>query len=121
MMGTLTPADAARWEDIRKTFRRNQYTRGADGADPVGRLVSQLSLFQAGLESIQTTLAEAANRLGRNLDNPATASDRDRLRATGLAEDQGKRIVDGAARFRAAFILQRLNCGLVEVPIHGRN
>lgn len=54
-----------------------------------------------------SAFAEAANRLGRNLDNPATASDRDRLRATGLAEDQGKRIVDGAARFRAAFVLQR--------------
>ena len=54
-----------------------------------------------------SAFAEAAHRLGRNLDNVNTASDRQRLRAAGLAEDQGKRIVDAAARFRAAFILQR--------------
>ena len=62
MTGTLTEADKARWEEIRKTFRRNQYTRGADGSDPVGRLVAQLSLFQAGLEGIQSTLDAAARR-----------------------------------------------------------
>ncbi len=90
MMGTLTPADAARWEDIRKTFRRNQYTRGADGADPVGRLVSQLSLFQAGLESIQATLAEAANRPREPLrvDTASLAAGLDSLRGV-LAERLG--------------------------------
>ena len=62
LIGELKPDEAARWAEIKKTFKRNQFTRGADQSDPVGRLVAQLSLFQAGLESIQTTLASAASR-----------------------------------------------------------
>ncbi len=62
LIGELKPDEAARWADIKKTFQRNQFTRGTDQNDPVGRVVAQLSLFQAGLESIQTTLASAASR-----------------------------------------------------------
>ena len=62
LMGLLTAEESVRWEEIRKTFRRNQYTRGTDQNDPVGRVVAQLSLFQSGLESIQSTLAGAASR-----------------------------------------------------------
>jgi len=60
LIGELKPDEAARWADIKKTFQRNQFTRGTDQNDPVGRVVAQLSLFQTGLESIQTTLANAA-------------------------------------------------------------
>jgi hypothetical protein len=60
LIGELKPDEAARWADIKKTFQRNQFTRGTDQNDPVGRVVAQLSLFQTGLESIQTTLASAA-------------------------------------------------------------
>ncbi len=62
LIGELKPDEAARWADIKKTFKRNQFTRGVDPGDPVGRLVAQLAQFQAGLESIQTTLASAAAR-----------------------------------------------------------
>ncbi len=60
LIGELKPDEAARWADIKKTFQRNQFTRGTDQNDPVGRVVAQLSLFQTGLESIQTTLANVA-------------------------------------------------------------
>jgi hypothetical protein len=60
LIGELKPDEAARWADIKKTFQRNQFTRGTDQNDPVGRVVAQLSLFQTGLESIQNTLASAA-------------------------------------------------------------
>ncbi len=56
MIGAQSPAEKTRWEEIKKTFQRNQLTRGGDG-DPVGRVVAQLSGFQAGLEAIQQTLA----------------------------------------------------------------
>jgi ATPase involved in DNA repair/ATPase family associated with various cellular activities (AAA) len=62
LIGLLTAEESARWEEIRKTFRRNQYTRGSDQNDPVGRVVAQLSLFQSGLEAIQATLAGAVAR-----------------------------------------------------------
>lgn len=57
LVGRLSPDEAARWEEIKRTFRRNQLVRGGDQNDPVSRVVAQLSGFQAGLESIQQTLA----------------------------------------------------------------
>jgi hypothetical protein len=62
LIGKLTEPEAARWEEIRKTFRRNQLTRGADQNDPVSRVVAQLSAFQAGIESIRDALASGLSR-----------------------------------------------------------
>ena len=62
MEGILTDEEAARWEDIRKTFRRNLLTGGGGEDDPVTRVVGQLSGFNVGLEKIgealDTALAE---------------------------------------------------------------
>ena len=51
----------ARWEEIKKTFKRNQLVRGTEN-DAVGRVVGQLSGFQAGLESIQETLEKQLSK-----------------------------------------------------------
>jgi hypothetical protein len=56
LIGAQTEAEAVRWADIRKTFKRNLLAQGGDGSDPVGRVVAQLSTFQSGLEAIQHTL-----------------------------------------------------------------
>ena len=56
LIGAQTPEEKARWEDIKKTFKRNLLAHGGDQSDPVGRVVAQLSTFQSGLESIQQTL-----------------------------------------------------------------
>jgi hypothetical protein len=60
LIGALTPEEAARWDDIKKTFKRNQLVRTGDQNDPVSRIVGQLSAFQAGLGSIQETLEKHA-------------------------------------------------------------
>ena len=62
LINELKPEEVARWAEIKKTFKRNQFTRGGDQGDPVGRVVTQLAQFQSGLESIQTTLEHAASR-----------------------------------------------------------
>ena len=56
LIGAQTAEEKARWEEIKKTFKRNQLVRGGDQNDPMGRVVGQLSGFQAGLQSIQETL-----------------------------------------------------------------
>jgi hypothetical protein len=48
--------EKARWEEIKRTFKRNQVTRGADGSDPMSRVVAQLAAFSQGMEGIQTAL-----------------------------------------------------------------
>jgi tetratricopeptide (TPR) repeat protein len=53
----INDTEKARWEEIKKTFRRNQIFRGADGKDPVMQVVARLSAFQEGLESIRDALA----------------------------------------------------------------
>jgi hypothetical protein len=62
LIGVQTGDEHARWEEIKKTFKRNQLVRGGDQSDPVGRVVSQLSGFQAGLESIQETLQKGMSK-----------------------------------------------------------
>lgn len=61
MMGWLAPEEQARWDEIRKTFKRNQVTRGADQSDGASRVVAQLANVQAGLEGIQDALVQARN------------------------------------------------------------
>ncbi len=62
IFGVITPEEAARWADIKKTFQRNQITRGAGQDDPVSRVVGQLAAFQTGLENIGQTLQSGLSR-----------------------------------------------------------
>ncbi len=57
LLKILSPEEATRWEDIKRTFARNLLTHGGDDTDPAGRIVGQLSAFGAGLDGIQRTLA----------------------------------------------------------------
>lgn len=62
LLGKLSPEDAARWEEIRKTFRRNLLVAGAEGDDPVAQVVRQLVAFSAGLDGIRDVLSAAAQK-----------------------------------------------------------
>ena len=68
LIGAQSAEEKARWEEITKTFKRNQLVRGGDATDPVGRVVAQLAAFQAGLESIRDALT------GRVAKAPAAVS-----------------------------------------------
>ncbi len=56
LIGAQTPEEKARWDDIKRTFKRNQVTRGTDGSDPMNRVVAQLAAFSQGMEGIQQAL-----------------------------------------------------------------
>lgn len=58
--GTQTEKESERWDEIRRTFRRNLLAGGGGENDPVSRVVGQLSGFQKGLEDIQLAVVEAA-------------------------------------------------------------
>lgn len=57
LMGVLTEEEAQRWEDIKKTFKKNLLLRGSQ-SDPMVQVVAQLSHFSDGLHKIQETLQE---------------------------------------------------------------
>jgi hypothetical protein len=62
LLDRLKPEEKTRWEEIKRTFQRNQVTRGADQNDPMGRVVAQLSVFQQGLAGIQQALEKHATQ-----------------------------------------------------------
>ena len=60
LLGTQTPVEAARWEEIRKTFRKNKVLGGDGGeSDPISRVVQKLSAFYEGLDGIKEAIAAA--------------------------------------------------------------
>jgi hypothetical protein len=61
MMGWLSPEEQTRWDEIKKTFKRNQAVRGVDQNDSVSRVVAQLASVQNGLEGIQEALMQRRN------------------------------------------------------------
>ena len=87
LIGVMSEEEAERWEEIKRTFGRNQYLQGGDQNDPVSRVVSQLSLFSGGLESIQDTLKEELSKdRTTTIDTSALSADLENLRQT-LAEN----------------------------------
>ena len=63
LTGTLSEADAARWDEIKKIFRKGQQLRGVDQGDRFGQAVAQLSLFADGLTSLRETLEAGIGEL----------------------------------------------------------
>jgi hypothetical protein len=60
LLGTQTPAEAVRWEEIRKTFRKNKVLGGDGGEnDPISRVVQKLGAFYEGLDGIKEAIAAA--------------------------------------------------------------
>jgi hypothetical protein len=62
MIGKLSPDESVRWEEIKKTFRKNQILGGSGEDDPVSRVVAKLAAFYDGLSGIKEVLAEGARR-----------------------------------------------------------
>jgi hypothetical protein len=64
LIGAQSSEDAKRWSEIKATFQRNQVARGtgADGGDPAGRVVAQLSAFHSGLQAIQASIDRQAEK-----------------------------------------------------------
>ena len=95
LIGVMSEEEAERWEEIKRTFGRNQYLQGGDQNDPVSRVVSQLSLFSGGLESIQDTLKEELSKeRTTTIDTSALSADLENLRQT-LAENSTNAPVAG--------------------------
>lgn len=56
---SLTPAETARWEEIKKTFRQNQLFRGADANDPMMQVVQRLTALHGSLGDLKEAFASA--------------------------------------------------------------
>ncbi len=65
LTGRLADEQAARWEEIKRTFKRNVLL-GDDTDDKVGKMIRQLNAFSAGLDSIKDVLAQGVTTLSQS-------------------------------------------------------
>ncbi|MHC4636562.1 MAG: DNA repair ATPase [Planctomycetota bacterium] len=59
-----TAEQTQRWEEIKKTFRRNLLL-GGETDDKVGKIISQLNAFSAGLDSIKNAITEGVGTVAQ--------------------------------------------------------
>lgn len=72
LTGTITPEETARWEEIKKTFRKNQLFRGADGKDPMVQVVERLTALQDSLGELGGVFAKVLGKPAPILAQPIT-------------------------------------------------
>jgi hypothetical protein len=63
LTGRLTPEDAMRWDDIKRTYRRNVQLRGVGEDEKFGQMIVQLSGFSEGLNAIRRALDNGLDRV----------------------------------------------------------
>ena len=63
LMGILTEPELERWNDIKKSFRKNQQLKSVGGEDRLAQAVLQLSNVGEGLQGIRETMDAGMNRL----------------------------------------------------------
>ncbi|MBT7299279.1 MAG: AAA family ATPase, partial [Victivallales bacterium] len=78
MMGLQTDDDRARWAEIKTEFNRRQALSGVDDSDDIGKVLAQLSAFNANLgqvrNSLETGFDTGLKRLGTALIDSAKES-----------------------------------------------
>ncbi|MEO8496582.1 MAG: AAA family ATPase, partial [Planctomycetota bacterium] len=63
LMGIISPAEANRWDDIKRTFAQNVKLRGVDAGSEVAQVLVQLGSLNDGLHSIRRALVEGVGQL----------------------------------------------------------
>ena len=63
LIGQLSEEEAKRWEDIKRTFKRNVLLGSVAGDDKFGQVIAQMSTFADGLAEIQATLSKGIDVL----------------------------------------------------------
>ena len=66
----LSPEEAARWADIKKTFSRNLQMKGLGEDEAMGQLLLQLTNFSDGLDAISQTLNSGVERMLKKEERP---------------------------------------------------
>lgn len=62
LLGTLTPAELNRWNDIKKTFVEKSRLKGLSGEDSTAQFLSSLLGLKDGLDSIRSALDSAVTK-----------------------------------------------------------
>ena len=73
MLEILTPEEADRWKNMKRTFQQNIKMKGVGSDDKVGQVILQLSSFSDGLLDIRETLSKGVSQLAEAASEEDTA------------------------------------------------
>lgn len=79
LIGTLEGDDLQRWNDIKRTYKRNLLLGGAQGDDKLAQVIAQMTTFSDGLAGIENTLQSgmaALNPKSREFDSEQATHER---------------------------------------------
>lgn len=70
LIGTIEGEDLERWEDIKRTFKRNLLLGSASNDGQLGLVIAQLTTFSEGLYEIRSSLDDGVKLLTSKNDEP---------------------------------------------------
>ena len=73
LMGELVDEELQRWEDIKRTFKRNLLLSGAAEDDGLGRVIAQMTTVSEGLESIRKAVDAGMSQFAETSANDTSA------------------------------------------------
>lgn len=87
----LNEDEAARWEQIKKTFQKNLLL-GGETEDKVGKIIRQLNAFSTGLDSIKDVIADGIGQFAESREVQERSDSGEQVKAVG------QDILDGMER-----------------------
>ena len=70
LIGTIAGEDLERWDDIKRTFKRNLLLGSASSDGQLGLVIAQLTTFSEGLHEIRSSLDDGVKLLTSQNDEP---------------------------------------------------
>lgn len=116
----LTEEEAARWDDIRRTFRQNVKLRGLSSDDQTGQVIATLGNLSDGLDDIRKALNSGVSQLAESRDSQSSAAPQDHNAEEALAAligDQLGGLQAGLEEINASLAdgVRQLSSSLVEL------
>ena len=83
IMGTLAGEDLQRWDDIKRTFKRNLLLGSAGEDNQIAQVIAQMSTFSEGLADIRAAMATGVQQL---VAANEASSERDSIQSVTMRE-----------------------------------
>ncbi|MDG1810241.1 MAG: DNA repair ATPase [Pirellulaceae bacterium] len=88
LIGIMTAEEQQRWNDIKRTFKRNLLLGSSEGDDKVSQIIAQMTTFSEGLHEIRSVLDTGIQKLTMEDEGEENVLETATLRQVGHAVEQ---------------------------------
>jgi hypothetical protein len=120
LIGKMNPTETARWEDIKRTFKRNVLLGSVAGDDKFGQVIAQMSTFSEGLADIRAALSIGIDSLlaSKNVKESEGQADQQVTPLEKLTLSQMNAAVDEFGKFNSTMHeIKTLLNDRIKVPV----